>query len=42
MNFIETAISKGLSSWEIRKRLKKAGWTGEQIGYAIKKFKRLK
>lgn len=39
VNFINNASSRGVNSGEITKKLKKAGWSGEQISYAFKKVK---
>lgn len=38
MNFISNAKSQGLEDKEIVFGLKKSGWKGEQISYAMKKF----
>jgi len=40
LNFIHLGLSKGLSKAEVKAKLKQAGWTGEQIGYAFKKSER--
>lgn len=37
-NFIKNAKSQGMSDKEIKEKLKKAGWSGEQISYAFKKL----
>jgi len=39
LNFISNAKSQGLSFKEIVSKLKKAGWSGEQISYAFKKMR---
>jgi hypothetical protein len=38
MTYIQTAKKKEMSNEEIAKNLKKAGWTGEQTNYAIRKY----
>jgi len=40
--FISNALNKGLPEKEMREKLKKAGWTGEQIEYAVNKVKGIK
>lgn len=37
VNYIESARKKGLKNEEIKRKLKKAKWSSEQINYAIKK-----
>jgi len=37
-NFIKNARSEGMSDKDISDKLRKAGWTGEQISYAFKKI----
>lgn len=37
MNYIQNIKSKGIKDKDIRNKLKKSGWTGEQITYALKK-----
>jgi hypothetical protein len=39
VNFVKNAKNSGLSNSEIKEKLKKAGWTGEQIVYVLKKVK---
>lgn len=38
MTYIQTAKKKGMPKEEIIKHLKKAGWTREQINYALQKY----
>ena len=38
MTYIQNAKKKGMPRDEIIKNLKKAGWTGEQISYAMRKY----
>lgn len=38
VNYIEQAKKKGLNEDEIAAKLKKSGWTGEQVRYAMRKF----
>ncbi|MCX6750528.1 MAG: hypothetical protein NTZ83_03650 [Candidatus Pacearchaeota archaeon] len=38
MNYIQNGKKKGMPREEILKNLKKAGWTGEQINYAMRKY----
>jgi len=39
VNFVKSTKSSGATNSEIREKLKKAGWTGEQIGYVLGKVK---
>ena len=38
VSYIETSKRKGLSDSEIKSNLKKAGWSSEQVSYALKKY----
>lgn len=38
VNYVNNSKDKGLNNSEIRKNLKKVGWTGEQINYVMKKY----
>lgn len=42
MIYIQNAKRKGISNEEIAKNLKKAGWRGEQINYALRKYENKK
>ena len=39
VNFIKNAENQGMNDSDIRNRLKKAGWNGEQVSYAFKKIR---
>jgi len=38
VSYIQNSKKQGLSEKDIRSKLKKAGWTGEQVNYVIKKY----
>jgi len=38
ISYIENAKKKGIDESEIRKRLKKTGWSSEQVNYIVKKY----
>lgn len=38
ISYIEITKKKGLKDYEIKKKLKKAGWNSEQINYTIRKY----
>lgn len=38
VNYVNSSKKRGLSNSEIEKNLKKAGWSGEQITYVMKKY----
>lgn len=42
LSFIDVSSKAGNDDKEIRKKLKKASWTGEQINYALKKYRKTK
>lgn len=42
LNYIHAAHQKDMDDKELRKKLKNAGWDGEQISYALKKAKKFK
>ena len=38
ITFVQTEKGKGLSEIEIRSKLKRSSWTGEQANYVVKKY----
>lgn len=39
VNFVKTSKNSGISNSDIKDKLKKSGWTGEQIAYVTRKLK---